>query len=581
MRVRQAAAAALLCLSMLPAAQARGPVAAEDRNPEAATGLAERPLVRAPHFMMVSANPHASAAGREMLRKGGSAVDAAIAAQLVLNLVEPQSSGIGGGAFLVTYSARDGRIETYDARETAPAAARPDRFLKDGKPMPFSQAVNNGMAVAVPGLLRGLELAHREHGRLPWRELFQPAIRLAERGFAVSPRLHALLAGNKALRRQEAAAAYFYAPDGAPWPVGHVLKNPDFARTLRAIAAHGADAFYTGDIARDVVAAVHAHPSPGDLSLQDLAGYRALKREPVCGGYRGYTLCGMGPPSSGPLAVLQILGELEQYPMGSYAPESLEAVHYFSEAGRLAFADRDFYVGDPDFVRVPVRALLDPAYLRARGALIRPDRSMKVALPGDPEGTLLSLGRDDAIEMPSTSHLAVVDAQGNALSMTTTIENEFGSKIFVRGFLLNNEMTDFSSSFQDPEGRLVANRIEPGKRPRSAMSPMIVLRDGKPYMVVGSPGGSAIINYVAKTLVGVLDWGLDIQKAISLPNMGSRNKETELEKGTPLEALAPALERMGHPVRLMDFPSGLHGIVIDGGLQGGADPRREGQALGG
>ncbi|MFY0475283.1 gamma-glutamyltransferase [Achromobacter marplatensis] len=589
MRACRYAAAFLLAAAMgaslpgMPAAWARTPPAAEDRNPEAASGARARELVRAPRYMMVSANPLATQAGEEMLRRGGTVVDAAIATQLVLNLVEPQSSGIGGGAFLVLYSAKTGRIQTVDSRETAPAAARPDRFLDaEGKPLPFAQAVNSGMSVGVPGLLRGLELAHKDAGVLPWADLFQPAIRLAETGFAVSPRLHALLAGNKALPQQTAAAAYFYAPDGTPWPVGHVLKNPQFAATLRAVAGRGADAFYQGDIARDIVAAVRGHATPGDLSLADLANYRAKTRDPVCGAYRGYQLCGMAPPSSGPIAVLQMLGELEQFPMASYAPGSVEAVHYFSEAGRLAFADRDFYVADPDFARVPVRALLDPAYLRARGALIQPDRSMKVALPGDPEGKLLSLGRDNALELPSTSHLVAVDAQGNALSMTTTIESEFGSKIFVRGFLLNNEMTDFSSSFQDPEGRLVANRIEPGKRPRSSMAPIIVLRDGKPVMLVGSPGGSAIINYVAKTIVGVLDWGLDIQAAIALPNMGSRNKETELEKGTPLEALAPALERMGHPVRITEFPSGIHGIVIDaGGLQGGADPRREGLAAGG
>ncbi len=585
MRASRHAAAILLAAAMaaMPAAWARTPPAAEDLNPEAASGTRARELARASHFMMVSANPLATRAGDEMLRRGGSVVDAAIATQLVLNLVEPQSSGIGGGAFMVLYSARGGRLQTYDSRETAPAAARPDRFLDaQGKPLPFAQSVNNGMSVGVPGLLRGLELAHKEHGVLPWADLFQPAIRLAEQGFAVSPRLHKLLAGNKALPQQAAAAAYFYGPGGEAWPVGHVLKNPDFARTLRAVAEHGADAFYQGDIARDIVAAVHGHAVPGDLSLADLAGYRARTRPPVCGAYRGYRLCGMGPPSSGPLAVLQMLGELEQFPMGRYAPGSVEAVHYFSEAGRLAFADRDFYVADPSFVPVPVSALLNPAYLRARGALIRPDRSMKVALPGDPEGKLLSLGKDDALELPSTSHLVAVDREGNALSMTTTIESEFGSKIFVRGFLLNNEMTDFSSSFQDPEGRLVANRIEPGKRPRSAMAPMIVLRDDKPYLLVGSPGGSAIINYVAKTLVGVLDWGLDIQAAIDLPNMGSRNKETELEKGTPLEALAPALERMGHPVRITEFPSGIHGIVIGAdGLQGGVDPRREGLAQGG
>lgn len=588
MRACRHAAAILLAATLtasmapVPAAWARTP-ATEDINPEAASGAKARELVRAKHYMMVSANPLATEAGEAMLRKGGSVIDAAIATQLVLNLVEPQSSGIGGGAFIVWYSAKSGRIQTVDSRETAPAAARPDRFLDaDGKPLPFAQAVNNGMSVGVPGLLRGLELAHKEAGVLPWADLFQPAIDLAEQGFAVSPRLHTLLAGNKALPTQAAAAAYFYAPDGAPWPVGHVLKNPEFARTLRAVAKQGADAFYQGDIARDIVAAVHGHAKPGDLTLADLANYRAKTRDPVCGPYRGYQLCGMAPPSSGGIAVLQMLGELEQYPVATYTPGSVQAVHYFSEAGRLAFADRDFYVADPDFVNVPVRALLDPAYLRARGALIQPDRSMKVALPGDPEGKLLTLGRDNALEVPSTSHLVAVDAKGNALSMTTTIESEFGSKIFVRGFLLNNEMTDFSSSFKDPEGRLVANRVEAGKRPRSSMAPMIVLRDGKPVMLVGSPGGSAIINYVAKTIVGVLDWGLDMQAAIALPNMGSRNKETELEKGTALEALAPALEAMGHPVRITEFPSGIHGIVIDAqGLQGGADPRREGLAKGG
>ncbi|WP_195843849.1 gamma-glutamyltransferase family protein, partial [Bordetella pertussis] len=343
----------------------------------------------------------------------------------------------------------------------------------------------------------------------------------------------------------------------------------------------GADAFYRGPIARDIVAAVRAHPTPGDLAEADLAGYRAVVREPVCGLYRGYRLCGAPPPSSGPLAVLQMLGELEQYPLARMRPGSVEAVHYFSEAGRLAFADRDFYVADPAFVDVPVRALLDPAYLRQRGALIRPDRSMKTALPGDPQGLLAERARDDAIEVPSTSHLVAVDAAGNVVSMTSTIEAAFGSKIFVRGFLLNNEMTDFSSSYRDPEGRLVANRVEPGKRPRSSMAPMIVFRAGKPVLALGSPGGSAIINYVAKTLVGVLDWKLDVQQAIALPNLGSRNKETELERGTALEALAPALRRMGHEVRITDFPSGIQGIVIGPhGLAGGADPRREGLALG-
>ena len=358
-----------------------------------------------------------------------------------------------------------------------------------------------------------------------------------------------------------------------------MLKNPEFAQTLREIAARGADAFYRGAIARDIVAAVHGHAKPGDLSLDDLAGYQAKRREPVCGAYRGYELCGMAPPSSGPLAVLQMLGELEQYPMSRYAPNSAQAVHYFAEAGRLAFADRDFYVADPDFVKVPVRALLDPAYLRGRGALIQPDRSMKVALPGDPEGKLLGLGRDAALEQPSTSHLVAVDARRR--DQHDHHHRERVRQQDLRARLPAQQRDDrFLVGVQDPEGRLVANRIEPGKRPRSHGAHD---RPARRQALHGGrlAGGSAIINYVAKTLVGVLDWGLDIQAAISLPNMGSRNKDTELEKGTALEALAPALEAMGHPLRITEFPSGIHGIVIGpDGLQGGADPRREGLARG-
>ena len=365
--------------------------------------------------------------------------------------------------------------------------------------------------------------------------------------------MHALLAGNKALPKQPAAAAYFYAPDGQPWPVGHVLKNPEFAQTLREIAARGADAFYRGAIARDIVAAVHGHAKPGDLSLDDLAGYQAKRREPVCGAYRGYELCGMAPPSSGPLAVLQMLGELEQYPMSRYAPNSAQAVHYFAEAGRLAFADRDFYVADPDFVKVPVRALLDPAYLRARRAdPAGPQHEGRAARR--PRGQAVGLGRDAALEQPSTSHLVAVDARRRDQHDHHHRERVRQQDLRAR-LPLNNEMTDFSSAFKDPEGRLVANRIEPGKRPRSAMAPMIVLRDGKPYMVVGSPGGSAIINYVAKTLVGVLDWGLDIQAAISLPNMGSRNKDTELKRARRWRRWRPRWKRWGIRCASPSFPA--------------------------
>lgn len=571
--------AGLLCTAALQAQTADSGV---DRNPEAATGYADRPLAHAREFMLATAHPLATEAGYRVLRQGGSAVDAAIAAQLVLAVVEPQSSGLGGGAFMVHYAAASGDLLVYDSRETAPAAATPDRFLRDGRPMSFREAVNNGRSVGTPGLLRGLEAAHRAHGRLPWKTLFAPAIALCEQGFAVSPRLHALLQDEQAeLSRQPAAARYFYAPDGSAWPVGHILKNPELAAVLRRVADEGADAFYHGDIARDIVAAVRGHARPGDLSEADLAGYRAVVRAPVCGRYRGYLLCGPPPPSSGPMTVLQMLGELEQHPLGEMRPGTARAVHYFAEAGRLAYADRDFYAGDPAYVDVPVEALLDPRYLKARGALIRPDRSMGVAAPGDPAGLLQARARDDALEVPSTTHLSVVDREGNVVSMTSTIESAFGSKILVRGFLLNNEMTDFSMSPADARGRPAANRVEPGKRPRSAMAPMIVFRAGRPYLVVGSPGGSAIINYVAKTLVGVIDWGLDIQQAVALPNMGSRNRATELERGSALVRLAPALRAMGHEVAEVDFPSGLQGIMIGPeGLTGGADPRREGTALG-
>ncbi|QIM70149.1 gamma-glutamyltransferase [Bordetella trematum] len=573
---RRALASGLAATLLLVAA----PALAQDPNPEAGSGYQAKPLALAQRYMIATANPLASQAGKAILARGGSAVDAVIAAQLVLNLVEPQSSGIGGGAFMLHYDAADHGLIVYDSRETAPAAATPQRFQQAGKPVAFRQAVNNGLSVATPGLLRGLAMAHADHGRLPWAELFTPAITLAESGFAVSPRLHAMIGATPELARQPAAAAYFYGPDGQPWPVGHVLRNPAFADLLRQIAVGGPDVFYQGDVARDIVAAVAAHPQPGDLSLADLAAYHAERREPLCGRYRAYLLCGAPPPSSGALAVLQILGQLETYPyLGD--PMSLRAVHGFAESGRLAFADRDFYVADPRYVEVPVADLLAPAYLRQRGALIDPARSMGRAEPGDPARLRGQRGAGASLDLPSTTQLVAVDAEGNVVSMTSTIESAFGSKIMVRGFLLNNEMTDFSLRDRDAQGRLVANRIEPGKRPRSSMAPMIVFQSGRPWLALGSPGGSAIINYVAKTLVGVIDGGLDIQQAISLPNLGSRNGPTELERGSALQALVPGLQALGHEVKLQEFPSGLQGIMMrHGRLEGGADPRREGVALG-
>ena len=559
--------------------RARAPDSA-DANPEQATAQTSKGLARARDWMVASANPLATEAGTWALRQGGSAVDAAIAMQLVLALVEPQSSGLGGGAFLLAYDAASRRVRSYDGRETAPRAANEARFLVGGKPLVFAEAVNSGLAVGTPGLVRMLELAHRRHGRLRWARLFEPAIRLAEQGFPVSPRLHAQIAGNRDLYDQPAARAYFY-PDDKPAAVGHLLKNPALAQVLTRVAQQGPTAFYQGEIANDIVAAVRAHARAGDLSVEDLARYRAVEREPVCSPYRALRLCGMGPPSSGGIAVLQMLAMLEQHRVEEMMPLSLEALHYFAEAGRLAFADRDLYLADPAFVPVPVKALLDPAYVQARGAQIDSRISMGTALPGDPVGFLERRGQGNAPDLPSTTHLVAVDREGNGVSMTSTIESEFGSKIFVRGFLLNNQLTDFSLSPRDAQGRLVANRIEPGKRPRSSMAPMIATSGGQLYLLAGSPGGSAIINFVAKTLVGVLDWRMDVQQAIAHPNMGSRNRDIELERGTALESFANSLRDRGHRVSVMSMPSGVQAIVRDrDGWSGGADPRREGLAAG-
>ena len=550
-----------------------------------------QPAVKTKQFAIAAANPLATQAGYDIIKRGGNAVDAAVAVQMVLNLAEPQSSGIGGGAFILHFDARTRKLAAYDGRETAPATARPDRFIgPDGKPMQFYDAVVGGRSVGVPGTLRVLELAHRSHGRLKWATLFEPAIQLAENGLAVSPRLAASIAADKFLARQEAARRYFHNADGTPLKAGQMLRNPEFAAVLRRVAQEGADAFYRGEIARDIAAAVKNAPdNPGDLSEADIAGYQAKRRVPVCGNYRVHRVCGFPLPSSGGMAVLQILGMLENFDMSASKPvggaATLMGVHLFAEAGKLAYADRGLYVADPDFVTVPVAALLDKAYLAERAALIRYSGAMVgAAQPGVPKSVkATSLGSDNALELPSTSHIAIVDRQGNALSMTTTIEDAFGSRLMVRGFLLNNELTDFSFAAEE-NGRPVANRVEAGKRPRSSMAPVIVFdRAGRVQLVAGSPGGSAIINYVAKTLVGVLDWGLDVQQAISLPNFGSRNfgGATELERNTGAAALESGLKLLGHNVRVIDLTSGLQGIQRSpGGWVGGADPRREGVVLG-
>ncbi|BBD65213.1 gamma-glutamyltransferase [Nostoc commune NIES-4072] len=551
--------------------------------PEAGSGRVEREAVRTNKYVVVAANPLASAAGRDVLRRGGSAIDAAIAVQMVLTLVEPQSSGIGGGAFLVYYDAKTKKLVTYDGRETAPAAAKPDRFLDaNGKPLQFYDAVVGGKSVGVPGVLRMLELAHKKYGKLPWSQLFQGAIQLSEQGFPLSPRLYTLLSKDLYLSRNEPAKSYFYQPDGTPKPIGTRLVNQPLAEVLRQIAKGGANAFYQGNIAKDIVATVSQAAVPGDLTTTDLVQYQAKLREPVCGAYRIYKVCGMGPPSSGGLTVLQILGILQQFNLPALKPASLEAVHLFSEAGRLAYADRNLYIADTDFVPVPVKELINPNYLKLRAAIINPERSIGQAQAGNPllqQANLL--GIDQSKDLPSTSHVSIVDAAGNAISMTTSIEDAFGSRLMVRGFLLNNQLTDFSFS-PTSEGKPVANRIEAKKRPRSSMAPMMVFdRNGKLVMVIGSAGGPQIINYVAKAIVGHLDWGLDIQQALALPNFGSRNGPTELEADTDVANLKPALEAKGHTVSVIQLTSGSTGIVLTNqGLVSGADPRREGAPLG-
>jgi gamma-glutamyltranspeptidase/glutathione hydrolase len=571
-------AAALLAASGLAAAQLR------PSQPEPPSGWTPKPLVSAKRYMVAAANPLAVDAGLKMLEQGGSAVDAMIATQLVLTLVEPQASGLGGGAFFLHYEAGRKRVTAIDARETAPAGATSALLtLPDGKPMAFADAVVGGRSVGTPGTPRLLEVAHARHGKLPWAKLFEPAIDLCEKGFPLSARVHELLTRDKGMIDQPASRAYFFTVEGKPRPAGTLIRNPELANTLRLMAAKGADAFYTGEVAADIAAAVSRHPkNPGSLSVEDLASYRVRDVEPLCGPYRQLKLCGMPPSSSGGIAVLQILGVLERQDIARVRPNSAEAVHLFSEAGRLAFADRNKYVADDRYVDVPVKGLVDAAYIAERAKLVRAGKSMGRAEAGTPPGTKVAMADDTVDEMAGTSHIAIVDASGNAVSMTTTIEGFFGSKVMVRGFLLNNELTDFNFSPAE-DGKPVANRVEPGKRPRSSMAPFLVFdaKSGALDMVVGSPGGSLIIGYVAKAIVGVYDWKLDMQKAIDLPNFGSRNGPTEVEKGTELEGVVAALKALGHDARAIDMTSGLHAIRrVPGGWEAGADPRREGVARG-
>jgi gamma-glutamyltranspeptidase/glutathione hydrolase len=586
-----------------------------DAPPESATGRRAAELVRTSTTMVITANPLATEAGLEILREGGTAVDAAIAVQAVLTLVEPQSSGIGGGAFLLHWASASRELEAFDGRETAPAKVNPDLFLHmDGKPYEFMEAVAGGRSVGTPGVLRALELAHRKHGRLPWQRLFEPAIRLCERGFPISPRLHLLARRDAVLRMMPAARAYFYQADGRAKPAGTILENPELAAVLRLVAEGGSDAFYRGEVAAAIVDAVAnaqrprpfdlavslamlragapygigeaVLPAPGSLTKEDLASYEAKVRVPVCKRYQRWRACGFPPPTSGGVVVLQILALLERFDLAKLDPSSPEAMHLIAEAERLAYADRDAYLADTDFVDVPVEGLLEREYLRKRSKLIKKDRRRRSVKSGKPRGHEMVMAPGLAPELDSTSHLVIVDGARNIVSMTSSIENAFGSRIFVRGFLLNNQLTDFAfvPKIRD---RFVANAVEGNKRPRSSMAPLIVFdrKSGEPILAVGSPGGGRIIGYVARATLGVLDWGLPPHEAIDLPHVVNLGGKTEIEDAPwPADRMAAAkdrLEALGHEVVVMEQNSGLSMVVLTkDGLVGAADPRREGVAAG-
>lgn len=555
----------------------------EIREPEAATGFQSKEARIAEKYMVVAANPYASKAGQLMLSKGGSAVDAMIATQLVLTLVEPQSSGIGGGAFILHYDKKSKELITFDGRETAPKGASPELFLDDsGNAVRWIEAVVGGRSVGVPGILHAFKSAHDKYGKLPWQTLFKPAIELARDGFIVSPRLNMLLEKrlNPGLTKLSPAKEYFY-PNGEALKTGTLLKNQPLANLYFKLATQGIQAFYEGQNATQLIEAVQkSEIAPGTLALSDLANYESKTRSAICTSYRVYKVCSMAPPSSGGIAVLQMMKLLEPFELGKYKANAPEALHLFTQASRLAFADRDFYVADPDFVKVPTNELLSEQYLQGRSKLISEMDNHDFPV-GDPTAGKLAYAMNDSYELPSTSHVSIVDADGNAISMTSSIEMAFGSTVMVNGYLLNNQLTDFALSPKSGD-KWVANRVEAHKRPRSSMAPVMVFnKDGSLKLVVGSPGGSRIINYVAQTLVGVLDWGLSPQAAIDLPKITNRNKYTTLEKGTELVDHVQFFEKKGHEVQIRDLNSGLHAIEIKGGhLVGGADPRREGIALG-
>lgn len=565
-------------------AQALANQATDAIAPEQSTGIEKKQLVTAKHHMVTAANPIASQAGADILKQGGNAIDAMVAVQLMLGLVEPQSSGIGGGAFLVYWDNGKQQLTTFDGRETAPLAATPQLFQDEqGQPLKFYDAVVGGRSVGTPGTIKLLWDTHQKYGKLEWKRIIQPVIKQAEQGFSVSPRLASLIKSDvERLSRFPTTKAYFLNPDGSPKVAGTLLKNPQYAQTLAEIADQGAHAFYQGEIAQDIIDTVqNAAGNPGVLTQSDFDTYRVKQRDPVCAAYQNYDVCGMGPPSSGALTVGQILGISAQYDLKGWGADSAKSWQVIADASRLAFADRGKFMADQDYVPMPTSGLLDADYLKQRASLIQVGKALPEVSAGDPPWShAMKLSMDESIELPSTSHFNIVDKQGNVVSMTTTIENAFGSRLMVRGFLLNNELTDFSfPTHQD--GIPIANRLEPGKRPRSSMAPTVLLKDDKPYMAIGSPGGSRIIGYVAQSIIAHTQWGMDIQQAINQPRMVNRFGTLDIEQGTTATRLQPELEKIGFKTQVRDLNSGLHAIrITTQGLEGAADPRREGVAIG-
>jgi len=571
MRLFHKFVSAFACLSLASCAAAPSRQAAVDQA--ATEAKAAEPFV-------IAANPLAAEAGLNVLKRGGSAVDAAVAVQAMLSLVEPQSSGIGGGAFMTYYDARTRKIVVYDGREVAPAQAVSTMFLdSSGKPLPFDTAVVSGRATGVPGAVKMLGMAQAEHGKLPWSSLFGDAERTADEGFIVSPRLQRMIHADYAENHQPDVIAYFSKPDGTLLSAGDRLVNKPYAEFLRRLAAQGPAALYTGSTAARIVARTRQAPLAGSMTMADLAAYKPVKREPVCGPFRVYLLCAPPPPSSG-VGLIQLLMMLDRTDIASLGPNDPQSWYLFAEASRLMYADRDRYVGDPAFVKVPVAGLIDPDYVARRAQLIGATAGPPPSA-GAPRGAV-EAGADNTLEPTGTSHFIIRDAEGNVVSMTTTVESIFGTGRMVDGFFLNNQLTDFSFSPEDGEGRPVANAVAPGKRPRSSMVPSILLtRDGRFAGAIGSAGGNAILAYVAKSLVASVDWNMPMQQAIAAPNLVARgtNFQGEVTKFSP--EVLEGLRRRGIDLKPgQGEDSGVHGVLIrDGQIDGGFDPRREGVVL--